>query len=192
MVAAASNSGEEAKSIRSWATAKHAGIGAGVALVTGLIPLVGFLSPVVGGGVAGWLSDATDRHGAKVGALTGVFLSLLGVPFLLAGVVFLGVSGPPMMGPTSMVAPVFALVAALFGLVYLVGLGTVGGYLGARYTDRDDGHDTAARTEDPIDQLKQQYADGDISDLEFERRLETLLDDDETEQTASQSRETQR
>lgn len=190
MVSTPSASGEGARSIRSWTTVKHAGIGAGVALVTGVIPLVGVLGPVIGGGVAGWLTDATGRHGAKVGALTGVLLSILALPFLLAGVVFLGVSGPPMMGPTSMITPVLALVAGVMGLVYLVGSSTVGGYLGARYADSDDEQDTATPAEDPIDQLKQQYAEGELTELEFERRLETLLND-ETEQAASQARETQ-
>lgn len=63
-----------------------------------------------------------------------------------------------------------------------------------RDSDADEGEDP-----DPLDRLKQRYADGELSDAEFEARLETLLDadsradvaDDATTRRLERSRESE-
>jgi len=62
-------------------------------------------------------------------------------------------------------------------------LGVYGGWLGLRWQRlRDDKEPTQP---DPLETLKDRYAAGELSDEEFERRLDRLLD---TEQREEQSR----
>ena len=57
-----------------------------------------------------------------------------------------------------------------------------GRWVRLRWTDRPDSGNVE-RTDshdqrDPLDQLKQRYAEGEISDAEFQKQLDTLLDAD--------------
>ena len=53
-------------------TLKHAAIGAVVSLVTFFLPF----SPVIGGGVAGYLHGSDRTEGAKVGGLSGLLAAV--------------------------------------------------------------------------------------------------------------------
>jgi hypothetical protein len=44
--------------------------------------------------------------------------------------------------------------------------------------DGGDTGDDSTDQRDPLEKLKQRYADGELSDAEFEERLDTLLDAD--------------
>ncbi|WP_226013012.1 SHOCT domain-containing protein [Halomicrobium salinisoli] len=83
---------------------------------------------------------------------------------------------------------------ALVGVAALVGLAVLGyvGYRVARWVLSDDestaeripdtglDRSTAAEaTEDPVDRLQQQYADGKLTEAEFERKLERAMDERE-------------
>jgi len=111
------------------------------AAVTVLATFTGF-APLLGGAVAGYLNR---RDGVRVGALSGAIASLpiLVVAFFLGSVfAFMpfmgGMMGP---GPGPGFAGAIGLVAIIFGLgfflLYTVGLGALGGYLG-EYLYRED------------------------------------------------------
>lgn len=103
------------------------------AVVTVVLSFTG-VSPVLGGGVAGYLQEGTRTAGAKVGALSGAIAFL---PFLLLSFLFFGflVSGP--MGGGGFGVPggpellVILFVFFPVVLVWNAGLGALGGYLGA-------------------------------------------------------------
>jgi hypothetical protein len=111
------------------------------AVVTVLTTFTGF-APLIGGAVAGYL----NRHdGVKVGALSGVIAS---IPILLIAVffgsifAFMPVMGGMMgAGPGAGFAGAMGITVIVFGLtfalVYSVGLGALGGYLG-EYLYRED------------------------------------------------------
>lgn len=102
------------------------------AAVTVVLSFTGF-SPLVGGGVAGYLQQSSRRNGAKVGALAG---ALAFIPFLLMIVLGFGVflAVPVMHGGMGLPGGVELLVLLLIvfplAFVWNVGLGAVGGYLG--------------------------------------------------------------
>jgi hypothetical protein len=113
-------------------TLLNAAIGA---VVTVVLSFIG-VSPVLGGGVAGYLQQSTRKAGAKVGALSGALAS---IPFLLVvvfGLLFLipvGVSGGMggMVGlPGGVELVIIFLVILPLTLAWNVGLGALGGYLG--------------------------------------------------------------
>jgi hypothetical protein len=101
------------------------------AVVTVVFSFTGF-SPLVGGGVAGYLQRGSRRDGAKVGAISGVLAFLPFVLLLFLGFGFL--VAMPMTGGFGLPGFVELLVILLviFPLLLLwnVGLGAVGGYLG--------------------------------------------------------------
>ena len=95
-------------------------LGAAVTIFLSFIPF----SPVLGGGLAGYLEGGDTRDGGRVGALSGVFAV---IPLALI-IVFVAVFGLLMTGE-----PVFILFASV-GIVvigfYLIALSAVGGVLG--------------------------------------------------------------
>lgn len=101
---------------------------------------LGPLSPVVGGGVAGYLEGGENAQGMKVGAFAGLVALvplLLFLPLLLFVV--------PVMGPRGGgIAFVFVLLFALSLMgAYVVGFSVLGGVLGAylkRERRRPDRH----------------------------------------------------
>ena len=113
----------------------HALIGAVVTVVTAFIPF----SPALGGGVAGYLHQGTDREGLRIGALSGVIAS---VPLLaiLGLVVIVVVFGMAVTGEIALPLFVVAilLVIALFVVSYTVVLSAVGGLVGAAIADSRD------------------------------------------------------
>lgn len=95
------------------------------AVVTVVLSFVG-VSPLLGGGVAGYLQQERRKRGAVVGALSGALATLPLVLLLIGGVVLVGVTGLPG-GPELLV--ILLLVFPLL-LAWNVGLGALGGYLG--------------------------------------------------------------
>lgn len=96
-------------------------IGGAVGVVLSFVPL----STVVGGGVAGYLEGGETEDGLRVGVLAGVIMALpLALFGLLASLFVFGVGAPISVGG-------LFLVALLFITVYTVGLGALGGVLGA-------------------------------------------------------------
>lgn len=100
------------------------------AVVTVVLSFTVF-SPLLGGGVAGYLQRGTRADGIRVGALSG---AIAAVPFLLllfvfAGFVFTGsMMGDGMGIPGGFV--VVLLFGFIFALIWTVGLSALGGYLG--------------------------------------------------------------
>ncbi len=141
----------------------HAVMGAAVTLLGSII----LFSPLIGGGLTGWLAGRNPADGARAGALSGAIASTVLLPLVVFGVVFALLDAGILTWLTVGVAAA--------GATYLVGLSVLGGYLGValrdRYRDRTGDTDTGP----DVETLKQRYADGDLDDLEFERRLETRL-----------------
>lgn len=111
----------------------YALIGAVVTVVTAFIPF----SPVLGGGVAGYLQPGGDREGLRVGVLSGLLAAIpIMLIFGLVVMLFLGVMvAGEVAGPLFVVA--ILLVIALFVVGYTVVLSAVGGLVGAALADRE-------------------------------------------------------
>jgi len=78
-------------------------------------------------------------------------------------------------------ATVGVLALTLVGAAYVVGSSALGGYLADRVSAGEKlpwSTDDSTVSETPIDRLKHQYVDGELTDAEFERRLERLVDAD--------------
>lgn len=153
----------------------RAGIGAGAIAGLSIIPVIGLFAPVLGGGLAGWLSRDPEDSGAIAGATAGLLASLIAVPLFVVG--------SAVVATVSNLAAVVVLSVAVAVLAYVVGLGAVGGYLGARIVNRD-----ARPTPESPDRLRQRYVEGELTDVEFERRLEQVLDRQEQSSTAPDRR----
>ena len=139
----------------------HAVMGAAVTLLGSVI----LFSPLVGGGLTGWLAGRNPADGARAGALSGAIASTVLLPVLVFGVVFALLDAGVLTWLT------VAVVVA--GASYCVGLSTLGGYLGGALRTRYRGQSVDVETD--VETLKERYASGDLDDLEFERRLETRL-----------------
>jgi hypothetical protein len=99
-----------------------AGVGAFVAVFLWYIPL----SPLLGGAAAGFLQGGSRADALTAGTLSGV---LIPVVALLFGIVAFLVAGAQVFGRFPF-GPGVAAGLAVVGVVYAVGLGTVGGWLG--------------------------------------------------------------
>lgn len=100
------------------------------AVVTVVLSFTG-ISPLIGGGVAGYLQQGTHKSCAKVGALSG---GIAFFPFLLLvffGVVYLGIlaGGFGIPGGVELLIIAFLFFPMIF--LWSLGLGGIGGYLGA-------------------------------------------------------------
>ncbi|MDB2247838.1 SHOCT domain-containing protein [Halorubrum ezzemoulense] len=165
--------------------AARAGVGAGVTVLVSVLPVVGLVAPAVGAGVASWTDDAERPRGPKIGAATGALVALLSLP-----VTFFAVWVAAAVSPA---ATVGVLALTLFGAAYVVGSGALGGYLADRIAeDRDTSPADADREAPatPIERLKHRYVEGDISDAEFERRLDRLVSADRDRTDSASRRET--
>ncbi len=93
-------------------------------LVGAFLSFVPFAT-VLGGGVAGYLTNGTPREGARAGAIAG-FVMFIPVTLVLFFLLFLlGFGGAPA------AIGVLGLVVVFFVALYTLGLGALGGYLGA-------------------------------------------------------------
>lgn len=99
------------------------------AVVTVVLSFTAF-SPLLGGGVAGYLQRGDRAGGIRIGALSGVLAAVpLLLLFLLVGFVFTGTMiGGGMGVPGRFV--VVLVVGVILALVWTVGLSAIGGYLG--------------------------------------------------------------
>jgi len=108
----------------------NAVVGALISIVlTPAIPL----APVLGGAVAGYLESEGGSAGLRVGALSGVLAVVpLLLLFVLLGnllfVVLASVAGAP--PGLAELGGLVLVVAAIFAVVYTVGLSALGGWLG--------------------------------------------------------------
>ena len=150
--------------------AGRVGIGAGVTVLASALPVVGLLAPALGAGVATWTDDAETPRGPKIGAATGALVALLSLPLTFFAVWVAAAVSPA--------ATVAVLAATLVGAAYVVGSGALGGYLADRIAeDRDTSRADADREAlaTPVERLKHRYVEGELSDAEFERRLDRLV-----------------
>lgn len=98
----------------------NAVIGGIVGVILSFIPL----SPVLGGGVAGYLQEGTREAGIKVGGGAGLLMLLPFVFIGFFGMMLLGLGGTPM------AFGILLFVLLFVTAVYTVGLSALGGYLG--------------------------------------------------------------
>ena len=97
-------------------------VGAAITVVTTTaVPL----SPVLGGGVAGYLDAGPRRSGLRVGALVGA----VAAPVLLLAGILLLLPKYRALGGTSPVSSL--VVVAVAGIGYVLAFSTLGGYLGS-------------------------------------------------------------
>ena len=167
----------------------NAVIGAVISVVLSFIPA----STVLGGVVAGFLEGPDERAGAIAGALAGaiMFIPFLGIGFLLAGFLSLGLAGGiPIEGVFLFTFVIFS--AGFFVLLYTVGLSLLGGYLGSylarEYPDRhrrtqeavgfDTGSTGPDRRSDAVSTRDSAFGDASDSDAEFEERDSSEREDD--------------
>ncbi|MFC5133817.1 MULTISPECIES: DUF5518 domain-containing protein [Haloferacaceae] len=152
---------------------KHAGIGAATMLVMGLVPFGAVFAPLVGGAMAGWLGGRDATHGGKLGGAAGAIASLA-----VAAVVFLGV----LLSGFDLGITLVLLGAALFATALLVGFGALGGVLGsAMAADRrsasvSDAERGGARERDPVREVQERYAAGELTESELEDELDRVLE----------------
>ena len=113
------------------------------AAVTVVLSFTG-VSPLLGGGVAGYLQRGTRGDGARVGALAGaialvpfLFFVILGVGFF-AMVPMMGGGGGMLGGPELLVV---LLVGIPLGIIWNVGLGAAGGFIGVLVYEEVGGAD---------------------------------------------------
>lgn len=107
-------------------TLLNALVGAAVTVFLSFVPF----SPVLGGGVAGYLEDGDYEAGMRVGAISGAFAL---VPLLLLVVLFMGVFMVAMMDVFGF-ALAMMFVMVVFFAVYTIGLSALGGILGVYLT----------------------------------------------------------
>lgn len=113
-------------------TLLNAAVGAAVTVVLSFTGV----SPLLGGGVAGYLQRESRTSGATAGALSGalafvpaLLFVVLGLGALLAGPMRTMGGGIGLPGGAELLAVLLVLLPLL--LVWHVGLGAIGGYLGA-------------------------------------------------------------
>lgn len=106
-------------------------IGGIAGIVLSFVPM----SPLLGGGITGYLQHGTRENGLKVGAWAGVVMlvPVIFIGFLL--MMFLGFGGISAtyglhMGATPIAFAFFGLLLIALSAIYTVGLSALGGYLG--------------------------------------------------------------
>lgn len=162
----------------------HAIIGAAVTasasilfLIIPIFSVLIFLSPVVGGGVAAWLWESDKKNGLKLGALSGAISSLIFVPLILLG-----------FGEWE--ALLILTIISLFGSAYLIGFSALGGFLGSMFnngTKHSESDDSQYNSNsyvsndkydkyDTVETLQQRYVAGELTDEEYERKVEQVME----------------
>lgn len=105
-------------------------------VITAAFSFVPF-SPALGGAVAGYLEHDERHRSVSAGALAGLLPLLPIIGFLIVAIGGL-MDGLLTIGESSMamVVAVMMLISLLFLVIYTVGLGAVGGYIGGHVADR--------------------------------------------------------
>ncbi len=113
----------------------NAVVGAATSAVLSFVPF----SPVLGGGLAGYVGHEETGRTTSVGALSGFLYVLPGLVLLLFLTIglYTGLSGVGESGVGLVLVPSM-LVVLLFAAAYGGGLGALGGYLGGRLADDGD------------------------------------------------------
>lgn len=148
----------------------RAGVGAGITVLVSVLPVVGLIAPAIGAGVASWTDKSAVARGPRIGAATGALVALLSLPLTFFAVWVASAVSPA--------ATVGVLALTLVGAAYVVGSGALGGYLADRIVaERDASRSGAEHAEPttPVERLKHRYVEGELTDAEFERRLDRLL-----------------
>lgn len=100
-------------------------VGATVGTLLGFVPF----SPLLGGGLAGYLDPDESASGLGAGTLAGLFAAVPALALVgLAGVGLITAVG----GELAATATVLLGVLVLFSVAYVVGLSAVGGYVGGK------------------------------------------------------------
>jgi len=150
---------------------RQIGVGAAGIVALSILPVVGLIAPLLGGGLAGRDTDHAPERGALAGAGAGVVASLVALPLALAA----GVAAAATAWPLA--AAVFAGTIAL--VLYNTSLGALGGYAARLLaTEPDEGSASAANADAAVDRLREKYLDDAVGEAEFERRLERAMRDD--------------
>ena len=110
-------------------------IGAAVAVVLAFLPF----SPLLGGGIAGYLERGDVREGAIVGGLAGLLATLPVAVLLTLLASFFAIvpMGMGVGGRVGFVGIIF-LVATLVVALYTIGLGVLGGAIGSYVATETD------------------------------------------------------
>ena len=113
---------------RAGKTFTNALLGAVATIVLSFVPF----SPVLGGGIAGYLQRGTRNEGAKVGAISGAIATVPVVAVVLLAVSIFTIvpAGSDVLG-LAIGSLVLGLVVFLVAGLYTVALGALGGYLGS-------------------------------------------------------------
>lgn len=120
-------------------------LGAVVSVVTSFVPL----SPVIGGGVAGYLYAGSRKDGLRVGAVSGAIAVIPVV--LLVALVFGGLGFFTIVEDALRTAAFFVallLVVTLLVVGLSAGLSAVGGYLGVYVREESRNGDSRRRGDD--------------------------------------------
>lgn len=78
---------------------KNGALGVVTMIVVGLVPMVGPVAPLVGGGVAGYRQREGVKGGAIAGLVSGLLWTLLTLVLLIGVVVGAELTAPPGVGP---------------------------------------------------------------------------------------------
>ncbi|SEO21801.1 hypothetical protein SAMN04487948_101149 [Halogranum amylolyticum] len=78
---------------------KNGALGVVAMIVVGLVPMIGPVAPLVGGGVAGYRQREDVKGGAIAGLVSGLLWTLLTLVLLIVVVVGAGLTAPPGVGP---------------------------------------------------------------------------------------------
>lgn len=117
-------------------------LGAVVSVVAAVVPF----SPVLGGGVAGYLYAGSRRDGLRVGAVSGAVAAIPVV--LIATLVFAALGFVTVVDDPFLAAVMFLgllLVAVLLAVALSAGLSALGGYLGAYVREEYENRDSRRR-----------------------------------------------
>lgn len=121
-------------------------LGAVVTIVLSFVPF----SPVLGGGVAGFLQGTDRRAGVRVGAVSGAIASvpILLVIFAVAFFVPVGVAVADVGIGLPVLVILILLTVLVLALVYGAGLSALGGYAGAVLAERRARDETPGSPDD--------------------------------------------
>lgn len=122
-------------------TFKNGSIGAVVTFIVAFVPLLGFISPALGGGTAGYLQDRGTSGGAWVG-IVSAFLS--GIPALLLGISATVLGSIPLasggilgaiVGFLGSAGGLFVIFLWFIWTIYALIFGLIGGIIGGAIAD---------------------------------------------------------
>ncbi len=139
---------------------REIGVGAAAIVALSVVPVVGLIAPLLGGGFAGWNSRRSPERAAVAGAGAAALASAASLPLLVVATAFVASTAVP--------AAVVLVATAIAASLYTVSLGALGGYAGRTLS---------ADATDGVGRIRDQYLAGELTDTELERRLDALFDE---------------